>query len=1078
LGGLKPVFHDESLTTYYLVDSLPRAWAVTADEVARDAADARSMILAPSYHPGNIVVLEQPPAIGSIAPGPRPDVNITYLDPQRVTIDANAAQNSLLVLADAYYPGWNAYRDGTPAPVYRANYLTMAFDLPAGDHHFEIVYQPWPFYLGAAMTLGCLAFLFAIAHHGFVRAGLWPSGSNRLARLAPALWSAGCAIVLGVALALRLYSLAAPNLTGDEWFMLRNHDEGIAWIVHQAHSFEPHPLIYYIGLAGWIDLAGRNEFALRFPSVASGVLLAAALIRIGASLIGWRAGLIAGLLAAINPYQIAESQNARNYEMAAAASAVASVLFVQALRRGRRRDWGVYAVAMMFALNVHYDVALVLATHVGFVLLAWCVPRALQRSRPLIADLAPVGFRQRHWLVATTVVGGVFALWLVYAWPALAAYHGYFPTPVTVDRVLARSLATFSLGALATLRQAIPVFVLASFALVWLLVARRATGVFLGLYVLLPIATVSVLFLFRPMYDERYLIVLAPGYLLWLAAGVDALLRRYVWPFGVACGIALVALTAPMLKVTYASALTDRPDYRSMARWVSAHGAPDDPIVATGHGQAELFGYYYRGTEPIQIVDDPAKLGSADALIGSHAGLWLLPFFHSEADNAALASLDEGAVPVAERWFQNARALYFGSVSRLQPGNVQSASWNGALTLNTIAMAPSSLQPGGSVDVQLDWTVGAPGPTPKISLRLLDSAGVLVAQSDVPLASTDHLDPGRHATRLGVFVPPAAEPGQYSLAILPYEASSGTPLDLKTDGAVRAGALVIGTVEVNANSRPVPAEETGIELIAPTAYPDGVTLLGRDPLSLQPAPGSTLQFRVLWRADRAIGVNLTRAIDLKDRAGRVVAANRDSIARTLPTSKWSPGQLLAERITLKLPATLDTGSYVVSLRVGESSASVNIGTLDVHGPARVLTEPTRGKPLGARFEPFATLARAEVLSPSTASFGPYQVTLVWRARGSADRAYTAFVHVVDDQGKIVAQTDRTPGSGQRPTDGWVSGEYIVDTYDLTVPPSALPGQFWFRVGLYDQTSGARVPVTLPSGATSDHVDIGSFDLMP
>ncbi len=163
LAGLSLVFQDGPLKTYFMSDSLPRAWAVRAVEVARDPNQARQMILAPGYHPGNIVVLEQPTSIGPFTPGPRPDVKITHLDPQRIEIDANANANAMLVLAQQYYPDWQAYRDGQPVTTFRANYLAMAFELPPGRHHFVIVYRPWSFYLGAAIS--ALTLLAAI---GFV----------------------------------------------------------------------------------------------------------------------------------------------------------------------------------------------------------------------------------------------------------------------------------------------------------------------------------------------------------------------------------------------------------------------------------------------------------------------------------------------------------------------------------------------------------------------------------------------------------------------------------------------------------------------------------------------------------------------------------------------------------------------------------------------------------------------------------------------------------------------------------------------------------------------------------------------
>lgn len=157
LAGLNLVFQDGSLKTYFMTDSLPRAWAVRAVEVAPTPDKARQLILAPGYHPGNVVVLEQSPSIGPFTPGPRPDVHITHLDPQRIAIDADAAADAMLVLAQQYYPDWEAYRDGQPIATYRANYLAMAFELPSGHHHYEIVYRPWSFYLGALVSLATLS---------------------------------------------------------------------------------------------------------------------------------------------------------------------------------------------------------------------------------------------------------------------------------------------------------------------------------------------------------------------------------------------------------------------------------------------------------------------------------------------------------------------------------------------------------------------------------------------------------------------------------------------------------------------------------------------------------------------------------------------------------------------------------------------------------------------------------------------------------------------------------------------------------------------------------------------------------
>lgn len=164
LAGLKLVHQDGPLKTYFMLYSLPRAWAVRAIEVAKSPAQAQQMILAPKYNPGDIVVLEKHPSIGPFVPGPRPDVKITHLGPQRIEIDANGNGNAMLVLADQYYSDWHAYRDGKPVPTFRANYLATAVELPPGHHHYVFLYQPTSFYIGAVITLitllGVLVFWF------------------------------------------------------------------------------------------------------------------------------------------------------------------------------------------------------------------------------------------------------------------------------------------------------------------------------------------------------------------------------------------------------------------------------------------------------------------------------------------------------------------------------------------------------------------------------------------------------------------------------------------------------------------------------------------------------------------------------------------------------------------------------------------------------------------------------------------------------------------------------------------------------------------------------------------------------
>ncbi len=59
----------------------------------------------------------------------------------------------ILTFLDSHYPGWKAYADGQPAPIFKANDAFKAIALPAGAHHVIFRFEPVRVYAGLGISL-------------------------------------------------------------------------------------------------------------------------------------------------------------------------------------------------------------------------------------------------------------------------------------------------------------------------------------------------------------------------------------------------------------------------------------------------------------------------------------------------------------------------------------------------------------------------------------------------------------------------------------------------------------------------------------------------------------------------------------------------------------------------------------------------------------------------------------------------------------------------------------------------------------------------------------------------------------
>ncbi len=135
-----------------------RPWATFADRVVPAASEGEALerLFEAERRGDPAVILEGSPAKG-VAPG---RILAIERHAESVRVEAVSQGDGLLVLNDAFWPGWTATVDGRPVPIWRADFLVRAVPWPPGGHVLKMRYQPPEFraglWLSAAGALGAI----------------------------------------------------------------------------------------------------------------------------------------------------------------------------------------------------------------------------------------------------------------------------------------------------------------------------------------------------------------------------------------------------------------------------------------------------------------------------------------------------------------------------------------------------------------------------------------------------------------------------------------------------------------------------------------------------------------------------------------------------------------------------------------------------------------------------------------------------------------------------------------------------------------------------------------------------------
>ena len=165
-----------------------------------------------------------------------------------------------------------------------------------------------------------------------------------------------------LAAALRFATLSSQSYWLDE--SQAAHELGLSFgaMLRAWNVAEWNPPLYLIVAWPWAKVFGTGEVGLRSLSAILGVGLVPLLYLCGRELVSGRAGVIAAALAAVSPFMIDYSREAREYMLLVVLCTASLLFFARAWRRGSSRDLVWWAVLSALAVLTQYFAGFLVAT--------------------------------------------------------------------------------------------------------------------------------------------------------------------------------------------------------------------------------------------------------------------------------------------------------------------------------------------------------------------------------------------------------------------------------------------------------------------------------------------------------------------------------------------------------------------------------------------------------------------------------------------------------------------------------------------------------------------------------------------
>jgi 4-amino-4-deoxy-L-arabinose transferase-like glycosyltransferase len=748
-------------------------------------------------------------------------------------------------------------------------------------------------------------------------------------------------LILLLAFGLRFFHLDAQSLWNDEGTSVAVAQRDLITITRDAAS-DIHPPLYYWLLGVWVRLFGVGETAVRSLSALLGVVLVALTYGLGRLLIGRWVGLAAALLAAIHPFQVYYSQEARMYMLLTVLTAGAMLALVRVVGRGSWAAWGTLVVLETCGLYTHYSFAFVfLVLNLAYAL--WLL---------LTWRREPVTWRWLNWVLSQVAVMVLYLPWLptaiqqVTTWPSPSQTTALLPA-------LAETWRWLVFGpTIDTSVVIVPLLVAALVALVglmglgagWMGKSPPHSGWSAGLLALwlsLPVLLMLALGLYREAY-LKFLLVTTPALTLCLACGLLTSVpnpsRTKVTVLRIVQLLAALCLLVPSalaLKNYYADPAYARDNYRGLAAQIQALGQPGDAILLNAPGQQEVFAYYYGdgdGGLPIyplpesRPLDPEATEAALKELAPPGARIFAVFWATDESDPERFIEgwLDSHAYKALDSWYGNVRLAVYAIPERAPSApdhvldvHLESSENGDEVTLMGYSLLNDRLAAGDIAQITLFWQARrTPSQRYKVFLHVLDGDNHIVGQRDAEPGGGARLttlwEPGQVIVdRYGLPIHPATAPGEYRVEVGMYDAAGQRLTTPDGESQVWLQPLV-----VDRPAAPAPVAALGMQHAVEAEFGE-LALLGYDAYRLGFAhepdvslrPEDLLHVNVYWRAETQPSGDWAVSIRLVDADEREWSSITAEPVGGYATSRWQAGDVWRGQFNLTVPGQAPPGRY-------------------------------------------------------------------------------------------------------------------------------------------------------------------------